>query len=158
MKRIDHRPAAENLRGNNETGRYGFIFDCKLCQVKALVSQVDEVSGMRITLMQKADNVFRIIGHQQIKAFLIQYFFLTFKGLHDPGYKVIQMLQAECAGDQVSEKEFGQPENGASDIIFMPEIAILDQQVEFSYLGNDDGKVVLVDISVVCVDHILDTV
>ncbi len=158
MEVIDYRPAAENFRGNDKAGRYRFIFTGKLRQVQSLIAQMDEVAGLRITVMQKTDGKLRVIGHEQIKAFLVQQFFLAFQGLHDPGDEVIQVLEPEGAGNQVPEKEFGQPEDGTANILFIPEIAVLGQQIVLPDLRDDNGQVVLVDICIVCVDHILDSV
>ena len=119
---------------------------------------MDKVSGLRIAVLQEADNIFRIIGHQEVKAFLVQYFLLAFQDLHDPGYKIIQVLKSKGACDKVSEKGFRQPENRAASIIFIPEFTIPGQQVGLSDLGNNDGKIVLVDIGVVGINYIFNTV
>ena len=60
----------------------------------------------RVAVLQEADDIFRVVGHQEIQAFLVQYFFLAFQGLHDPGNKIIQVLKSKGSCYKVSEKEF----------------------------------------------------
>ena len=63
------------------------------------------------------------------------------------------MLQSESAGDEVPEKVLGQPENGASNIIFIPKDAVLGQEVCFTDLRNDNGEIVLSELDKLITDR-----
>jgi len=109
---------------------------------------------LRIAVVQKADNVFRIIGHQEIETFLVENFFLAFKDLHDPCDEVIKVLESESTCNEISEKELRQTENGAADIFFIPEVAVLGQEVGCTDLRNNNREIVLVNVGVESVDYI----
>jgi hypothetical protein len=66
---------------------------------------MDEVSCLGIAVMQKADCIFRVIGHQEIKIFTVKHLFLAFQGLYDPGDEIIQMLESKGACNKIPEKE-----------------------------------------------------
>ena len=69
---------------------------------------MDEVMGIGIEPVEQGDGLVGIIGHQQIKAVLIEDVLLVLQGLDDPQDEIVQVLQTEGGGDQIAEKGLGQ--------------------------------------------------
>jgi len=154
-KTIDHLPAAEDLSGDDKGRRYRLVVLMQSGQIKTFVTQMNQVIGIRGQSMEKRDRFFRIIGHEQIKHPLIKHFFLDLERADNPGDKIIEMLQAEGGGNQIAEKGFRKTMNRVHPILLIPLGTILGQQVILTDLGDDNGKVILMDIGIKRINNIL---
>ena len=94
--------AAEHLGGDDEGRRYLLMFLRQGYQVEPFIAEMDEVVGIGIDLVKQRDRVLGVVGHQQIERSLIQNFPLTFEGLNNPQNEIVQMLEPEGRGNEVS--------------------------------------------------------
>lgn len=72
-------------------------------------------------LVEQRDGLFGVIGHEQIKFSFIEDIFLTLKGLDYPQNEIIEVLQSECRGDEISEEGFRQRVERIGHLIFIPQ-------------------------------------
>ena len=135
-----HGPAAKNLSGNDKARGNGLFIYCQQAQVITFVAEKNDIAGVGALLVYMVDNFFRIIGHQQVDHFFVQELFLALQDVIDSGDEVVEVLEAECFGYQVTHEGLRQAVYGLLVytgglrfslflLFFLPQVAVLGKQL-----------------------------
>jgi len=110
-KSFDHAAAAIVFGGDDEGRRHPDADSVQFGQVVGLVTEMDQIIGPRLGLVDERDGLLRIIAQHEVQLVGTELLFLGGEGSHNTGNEVIKILQPKSPGDEVPQKALRNPMN-----------------------------------------------